>query len=247
MMVQDQEEMDEGSEMPTDPHHTPTIIPPSTSQPQKKQRSRRLKREDNEIPQSSVPSDNVADEAVNEEMDGSLERATTTATGLDAEQDRVPSDESSLGDQEDASKQGRKIDDIDKDAEITLVDETQGRYGDDIMFDVSDLAGEEVFIAEQGVPNTMKRVNTFVDYRTELVEGSSKKANVEIAQDSSSKRARDELEQEIKWNEDKETAEHYKSDGSHSDKREEAVDANPLYKPPSNCRLKDATNKERKA
>ncbi|GJU76749.1 hypothetical protein Tco_1273819 [Tanacetum coccineum] len=52
----------------------------------------------------------------------------------------VSSDEASLGDQEDASKQGRKIDDIDKDVEITLVDETQGRYGDDIMFDVSDLA-----------------------------------------------------------------------------------------------------------
>ncbi|GJR43319.1 hypothetical protein Tco_1311422, partial [Tanacetum coccineum] len=36
----------------------------------------------------------------------------------------VSSEEASLGDQEDASKQGRKIDDIDKDAEITLVDET---------------------------------------------------------------------------------------------------------------------------
>ncbi|GJR15741.1 putative ribonuclease H-like domain-containing protein [Tanacetum coccineum] len=38
----------------------------------------------------------------------------------------VSSEEASLGDQEDASKQGRKINDIDKDAEITLVDETQG-------------------------------------------------------------------------------------------------------------------------
>ncbi|GJY11554.1 putative ribonuclease H-like domain-containing protein [Tanacetum coccineum] len=38
----------------------------------------------------------------------------------------VSSDEASLGNQEDASKKGRKIDDIDKDAEITLVDETQG-------------------------------------------------------------------------------------------------------------------------
>ncbi|GJX30486.1 hypothetical protein Tco_0238565 [Tanacetum coccineum] len=73
----------------------------------------------------------------------------------------VSSDEASLGDQEDASKQGRKIDDIDKDAEITLVDETQGRYGDDIMFDVSDLAGEEVFVAEQGVSD--KDVNLSVD------------------------------------------------------------------------------------
>ncbi|GKE75517.1 hypothetical protein Tco_1537558, partial [Tanacetum coccineum] len=36
----------------------------------------------------------------------------------------VSSDEASLGDQEDASKQGKKIDDIEKDAEITLVDET---------------------------------------------------------------------------------------------------------------------------
>ncbi|GKC91601.1 hypothetical protein Tco_1152250 [Tanacetum coccineum] len=76
----------------------------------------------------------------------------------------VSSDEASLGDQEDASKQGRKINDIDKDAEITLVDETQGRYGDDIMFDVSDLAGEEVFVAEQGVPDSKKddvaQVNT---------------------------------------------------------------------------------------
>ncbi|GKG41870.1 hypothetical protein Tco_0473621, partial [Tanacetum coccineum] len=33
----------------------------------------------------------------------------------------ISSDEASLGDQEDASKQGRKIDDIDKDAEITLM------------------------------------------------------------------------------------------------------------------------------
>ncbi|GJU24856.1 hypothetical protein Tco_1163477 [Tanacetum coccineum] len=76
----------------------------------------------------------------------------------------VSSDEASLGDQEDASKQGRKIDDIDKDVEITLVDETQGRHDDDIMFDVSDLAGEKVFVAEQGVPDSKKdddvQVNT---------------------------------------------------------------------------------------
>ncbi|GJZ79466.1 hypothetical protein Tco_0644303 [Tanacetum coccineum] len=60
-------------------------------------------------------------------------------------------DEASLGDQEDASKQGRKIGDIDADEGITLVGETQGRY-DEIMFDVSDHAGEEVFVAKKGVP-----------------------------------------------------------------------------------------------
>ncbi|GJT05661.1 hypothetical protein Tco_0840123 [Tanacetum coccineum] len=69
----------------------------------------------------------------------------------------------------------------------------------------------------------MKRVNTFVDYRTELVEKSSKKvetefveesskkAEVEIAHESSSKRVGEELEQESikkqKVDEDKETPE----------------------------------------
>ncbi|GJU41079.1 hypothetical protein Tco_1194036 [Tanacetum coccineum] len=69
-------------------------------------------------------------------------------------------DEASLGDQEDASKQGRKIDDIDKDAEITLVHETQGRYGDEEMFDTCVLDGDEV-LAEPEV--TVKDVNLSVD------------------------------------------------------------------------------------
>ncbi|GKE87756.1 hypothetical protein Tco_1565231, partial [Tanacetum coccineum] len=48
----------------------------------------------------------------------------------------------------------------------------------------------------------MKRVNTFVDMDTELVKESSKKADVEIAQESSSKRAGDELEQEKEMDQD---------------------------------------------
>ncbi|GJX03035.1 putative ribonuclease H-like domain-containing protein [Tanacetum coccineum] len=100
MMVQAQQEQGEGSYMPT-------IISPSTSQPQRKQRPRKPKRKDTEIPQSSVPVENVADEAVYEERDDSLERATTTATGLDAEQDKdnisktqskaTPNEPSSIG------------------------------------------------------------------------------------------------------------------------------------------------------
>ncbi|GJU90824.1 hypothetical protein Tco_1303247 [Tanacetum coccineum] len=88
IMSQVQEEMGEGSEIPTDPHHTPTIIQPSASQPQKKQKPRRTTKKVTQVPQSSVPSDNVADEAVNEEMDDSLARAATCATSLDAEHDR---------------------------------------------------------------------------------------------------------------------------------------------------------------
>ncbi|GJV05728.1 hypothetical protein Tco_1343384 [Tanacetum coccineum] len=254
MVIQDQADMGEGSAIPTDPHHTPTIIQPSTSQPQRKQRPRKPKRKDTEIPQSSGPTDNVADEAVYEEMDDSLERVTITEAEQDSgnidktrskatpnepsslgtssggvntpqsNKDRlklnelmefytklqqrvlglentktaqaqeitslklrveklekkggsrthklkrlykvgrsarvISSDEASLGDQEDASKQERKIDDIDKDAEITLVHETQGRYGDEEMFDTSVLDGDEV-LTELEV--TIKDVNLSVD------------------------------------------------------------------------------------
>ncbi|GJZ61282.1 hypothetical protein Tco_0617419 [Tanacetum coccineum] len=72
----------------------------------------------------------------------------------------ISSDEASLGDQEDASKQGRKINDIDKDAEITLVHETQERYGNKEMFDTGVLDGDDV-LAEQEV--TVKDVNLSVD------------------------------------------------------------------------------------
>ncbi|GJT53904.1 hypothetical protein Tco_0988958 [Tanacetum coccineum] len=55
------------------------------------------------------------------------------------------SDDDSLGAQEDASNQGRSIEDIDKDAEVSLVDETQGRTDDVKMFDTDALFGNEVF------------------------------------------------------------------------------------------------------
>ncbi|GJW72389.1 putative ribonuclease H-like domain-containing protein [Tanacetum coccineum] len=57
------------------------------------------KRKDTEVPQPSGHIDNVAYEVVYEEMDDSLERDATTATSLDAEQDRgntLQSDEDSL-------------------------------------------------------------------------------------------------------------------------------------------------------
>ncbi|GJW30897.1 hypothetical protein Tco_0047772 [Tanacetum coccineum] len=152
--------------------------------------------------------ENVSDEAVNEEMDDSLERAAATATSLDAEQDRgninktqskaTPNELSSLGTSSGGGQKpweiqllrlvldlentktaqaqeitslklrvkklekkggsrthklkrlykGRKIDDINKDAEITLIDETQGRYGDDLMFDTGVLDDEEVFAGQ---------------------------------------------------------------------------------------------------
>ncbi|GJU72407.1 hypothetical protein Tco_1263812 [Tanacetum coccineum] len=141
------------------------VIFPLRSRPNTKQRSRKPKRKDTEVPQPSGPTDNVADEVVYEEMDDSLDRAATNTTSLDAKSARViSSDEASLGDQEDASKQGRKINDIDKVAEITLVHETQGGYGDEEMFDTGVLDDEEVFVgqdmAEKEINVAKKDVST---------------------------------------------------------------------------------------
>ncbi|GKD80567.1 hypothetical protein Tco_1347406, partial [Tanacetum coccineum] len=45
------------------------------------------KKKDTQIPQSSGPTEHVADEAVYKELDDSLVRAATTASSLEAEQD----------------------------------------------------------------------------------------------------------------------------------------------------------------
>ncbi|GJX70536.1 hypothetical protein Tco_0307707 [Tanacetum coccineum] len=175
MMVQAQEGMGEGSANPTDPQHTPIIIQPSTSQPQRKQKARRKKRKATEIPQSSVPTDIVADKAVYEERDENLERAATIATSLDVEQDMgninktrskaTLNEPSSLGT---SSGSGPRCQETIGDTiartwsenvskfsndpllarEVTLVDETQGRYGDDLVFETSVLDREEVFAGQ---------------------------------------------------------------------------------------------------
>ncbi|GKF01877.1 hypothetical protein Tco_0028800 [Tanacetum coccineum] len=72
--------------MPTDPQHTPTITQPSTSKPKRTQKPRKPKKKNTKVPQPSGSTDNVVDEAVNEEIDGSLVRAATTASCLEAEQ-----------------------------------------------------------------------------------------------------------------------------------------------------------------
>ncbi|GKD13529.1 hypothetical protein Tco_1197936 [Tanacetum coccineum] len=139
MIVQAQEQVGKGSEIPTDSHHTPTTTQPSTSKPQKKQ-SRRKQRKDTEDPQLSGPTEPVTDDTEN------------VASVPTHSNDPLLSGEG-LGDQEDAFKQGRKIDEIVQDPEVTLVDETQGRYSDNLMFDtgVLDMAEKEVDMAEKDV------------------------------------------------------------------------------------------------
>nr|GEV22633.1 hypothetical protein [Tanacetum cinerariifolium] len=86
MVIQNQSELGEGLTMPTDPHHTPTILQPLT-QPKKKQQPRKPKIKDTPVPQPSDPTDNVADEAIHKELGDRLVRVATTASSLKAEQD----------------------------------------------------------------------------------------------------------------------------------------------------------------
>ncbi|GKC84757.1 hypothetical protein Tco_1140474 [Tanacetum coccineum] len=86
------------------------------------------------------------------------------------------SEEEDLGDQEDASKQGRKIDDIDKDVEITLVDETQGRYGDDLMFDTCVLDDVEVVKTAEEIRSVVEEVTTIIE-KAKLVSAAEETIN----------------------------------------------------------------------
>ncbi|GKE78666.1 hypothetical protein Tco_1544786 [Tanacetum coccineum] len=71
MVVQNQSELGEGLAILTDPHHTPTIIQPST-QPKKTQKPRKPKRKDTQVPPPSDPSENIANEVVHKELGNSL-------------------------------------------------------------------------------------------------------------------------------------------------------------------------------
>ncbi|GKC48133.1 hypothetical protein Tco_1065855 [Tanacetum coccineum] len=95
MLIQQQAEVGEGSGHPTDPQHTSItaspsqvepITIPSSSQPTMTHRPRKAKRA-TEISQSSGPISLVTDKTFTKEREEKMERAATTASSLEAEQD----------------------------------------------------------------------------------------------------------------------------------------------------------------
>ncbi|GJW18821.1 ribonuclease H-like domain-containing protein [Tanacetum coccineum] len=84
MLVQGQILQGEGSTIPVESHHTPTISP-LTSQPQNSPTLRDFIRQETEVPQPSSPTQtHVADEAASTGVDDRHGRAATTISGLDA-------------------------------------------------------------------------------------------------------------------------------------------------------------------
>ncbi|GJU52051.1 hypothetical protein Tco_1221606 [Tanacetum coccineum] len=91
-----QAEEGEGSGHPSEPQPPPFTAQPTNEEPiphieslshQKTQTHRQALKEVTELPQTSEPITNVADEAVYDEWDDSVERAITTDASLDAAQD----------------------------------------------------------------------------------------------------------------------------------------------------------------
>ncbi|GKA65797.1 hypothetical protein Tco_0765504 [Tanacetum coccineum] len=86
------------------------------------------------------------------------------------------SNDVSLGAQEDASKQERKIANLDDDDEVTLIDETQERNDEEMLFDVQDdLQGKEV-VADKEVAEKQVSATDPVTTGGEVVTN----ANVEV-------------------------------------------------------------------
>ncbi|GJY13456.1 hypothetical protein Tco_0382765, partial [Tanacetum coccineum] len=142
MMIQALEDMGEDSAAPFDSYSTPIISQPSSSKPQKK---------------------NLQEKVLN------FEKAKTAQAKEIASLKKIVKVESSndvsLGAQEDASKQGRKIADLDADTEVTLVDETQEMNEDNLMFEIVSVA-DPVTTASVQIPNELTLAQTLIEIKT---------------------------------------------------------------------------------
>ncbi|GKD66995.1 hypothetical protein Tco_1309103, partial [Tanacetum coccineum] len=171
MMILALEDMGKDLSDPSDSHSTPIISQPSSSKPQKKKSMRKQRKDSGptkpitDEAHVSTPSYDPPQSGEDTKEIGSLKkrvkqlekRRKLRTLGLKrlrkiGSTSRVESsNDVSLGDQEDASKQGRKIEDLDADAEVTLVDETQEMNNDYLMFNTGVLEEQEKEVAKKEV------------------------------------------------------------------------------------------------
>ncbi|GJW66605.1 hypothetical protein Tco_0121029 [Tanacetum coccineum] len=165
MMVQAFKEVGEDSDHPTNSNQIPIVDQPSTSSsPKKKQKSKRKHRKEAEVAHDETEHEESIPTPSNDPLPNAIEIASLKKRVDKLEKRRkfrtigpqrlkkvgtsrrIESSNDSLGAQEDASKQDRRIRDIDADAEVTLVKETQERHDEDLMFDTRVLDGDEMFV-----------------------------------------------------------------------------------------------------
>ncbi|GJS47181.1 hypothetical protein Tco_0597302 [Tanacetum coccineum] len=189
MMVQATEDMGEDSAAPTDSHSTPIHTQPSLSKPQKK-KSRRKQRKDNgptePIPDEAINEGHVATPSCdppqsettksNQALEieslkrrvKSLEKRRKSRTSGFKRLRKVglvsrveSSNDVSLGAQEDASKQGRKIEDLDADAEEKEVAKKEVSAADQVT-----TVGEVVTTTNIKVTTAVNAPKTTIDELT---------------------------------------------------------------------------------
>ncbi|GJQ97020.1 putative ribonuclease H-like domain-containing protein [Tanacetum coccineum] len=159
----------------TDPQHTSTIIPPSTSPPQK-ETTRRKQRKDTEVSQPSGSTEPITDEAANEEhvpihsndplLSGEdrlkLNKLMELCTNLSQKVLNLENTKTS---------QAAEIAKLNKglSANVTLVDEAQERNDDNLMFDTGVLDEQEVEVEKvvsTAEVTTASAITTTVDELT---------------------------------------------------------------------------------
>ncbi|GJS17011.1 putative ribonuclease H-like domain-containing protein [Tanacetum coccineum] len=153
IMVQASEEVGEDSDHPTDSNQIPIVDQPSTSsQPKQKQKSKRRQRKEKEVPQDdteheesvSIPSN---DPQPSGEDSMQLNDLMVLCTKLQAQVlDLEKAKDAQAKEIAALKKRGRSIADIDADVEVTLVDETQERQDEDLMFDTGVLDSDEMLV-----------------------------------------------------------------------------------------------------
>ncbi|GJW71370.1 hypothetical protein Tco_0128287 [Tanacetum coccineum] len=287
MMVQAHEEMDEGSKISTDPHHTPIITQPSSSQPQKKQKSRkRMHPNRRNIADIDADVEVTLIDETHERNDDNLIATTTTVDELTIAQTLIeikaakpkvrgviiqetsefttttttttlaaskPSQDKVKVKMIKSEKPLKKKDQIiqkEEESNIALIeswDNTEALMDVDYQM-AQQLQAEEqeqLSIEEKSklffkvikdmFDKAFKRVNTFVDYKIELVKGSEKRA------EDSTNRVGIELEQEVakkqkiddaKVDDDQEEARMKELINIFPDEEEVAIDAIPLATKP---------------
>ncbi|GKD17115.1 hypothetical protein Tco_1206273 [Tanacetum coccineum] len=125
MLVQVNQEEGVAPGIPTDSQQTPITTQPSSSRPKKKHSEDRM-----QLTELMILCTNLQKQVLD----------------LEKTKDAQAKEISGLKKRQDASKQGRSLEDIDKDAKVSLADETQGRTDDAEMLDTDDLHGNEVVV-----------------------------------------------------------------------------------------------------
>ncbi|GJR16239.1 putative ribonuclease H-like domain-containing protein [Tanacetum coccineum] len=173
MMVQASEEVGEDSDHPTDFDQIPITDQPSTSsQPKQKQKSKRRQRKEAEVPQDETEHEESVPTPFNDpqpsgedsmqlndlmvlctklqaqvlDLEKAKDAQAKEIAALKKRVQRLERKKKSGTTGLKRLKKGRNIEDIDADAEVNLVNETQERHDDDLMFDTRVLDDDEVFV-----------------------------------------------------------------------------------------------------